>query len=99
MSKEIKSVEVDVAASAFDDNQFIATQTVINALRRMGVPVIGPVGIISVETGTLTISMVDDDEPYYVYRWVGVPLAPHLRKNCYTLEKSLADAIAQENDL
>jgi hypothetical protein len=95
MSTE-ETVRVVIAADKFEANHFLATQMVMNALTRMGVPVIGPVGVISVESGRLTMECAGRA---FVYKWAGVPLPQHLRSKQFTLEKTMAQAIEQENEL
>lgn len=101
MSRE-ETIGVSLSAHVFERNHFLAAKMVTDSLMQQGVPVIGPVGIISVETGKLTMAFrpgVHGQPPFYEYRWTGVPLPQHMRKKTFTLEKTLAQAIEQENEL
>lgn len=92
-------ITVYIPVEALSEQQFDANVYVVNTLRKHGIPVIGPVGVISVETGRLTMSMEYDGELSLVYRWIGTPLPQHLRKHYFTLDKPLADILEKENDL
>lgn len=92
----MKTIEVFISAENIPVQQFLAANYVLECLRRAGIPVIGPVGIVCVETGRLTVTKRDW---HLVYRWTGVPLNQHMSKKHFTLEKTLAQAIEAENDL
>lgn len=73
---------------------------VMRALTEAGVPLIGVLGIIGVAYGELTTYMInglDGDE--FVYEWTGVPVPRHLRHYKLTTTFSLADAIADYEEL
>lgn len=89
-------IEVRIPVKEIPEQQFLAGVYMVDRLRAHGIPVIGPVGIVCVETGSLTMRV---EESCLVYRWTGTPMSPHMRKKQFTLEKTLAQAIAEENDL
>jgi hypothetical protein len=89
-------IEALIPIERIPDQQFLGAIFIVDTLRKQGIPVIGPVGVVSVETGRLTMAVENE---CLMYRWTGVALAPHMRKKQFTLEKTLAQAIAEENDL
>jgi len=93
-------IEVYIALEDVDQQQFLASSYISQCLRRQGIPVIGCVGVISVETGRLTMSLTElMDEPCLLYSYTGPLVKHHLRKKELTLEHSLAQIIEEENDL
>ena len=83
-----------------DTNEVIQGARVMRELRQRGVPVIGTLGIFSVEHGVLTVHTDDGlDGDEFVYTWVGVPVAPPLRKHHLTFTNNLKAIIAKEDEL
>lgn len=73
---------------------------VMRALTEAGVPLIGVLGIIGVAYGELTAYMIDGlDGDEFVYEWIGVPMPRHLRHYRLTTSFTLADAIADHEEL
>lgn len=81
-------------------NEVIASQLIFNALRKKGVPLIGILGVIAVEHGTLKVTKEDGlDGDEFVFEWTGVPMPPQYRDKTITLSNSLAVLIAREEEL
>lgn len=87
-------------------NEVLAAQVIFSRLRQRGVPVIGVLGVIAVEWGTLTIKHdegLDGDE--WTYTWEGVPMPREWIEKCaqpgaaLKLEKSLKQLIEEEDEL
>lgn len=73
---------------------------VMRSLQESGVPLIGVLGIISVAYGVLSVHMIDGlDGDEFVYEWEGVPVPRHLRHYRLTTQFTLADAIADSEEL
>lgn len=73
---------------------------VMRALREAGVPLIGVLGIIGVTYGELICRMIDGlDGDEFIYEWSGVPMPRHMRHYKLTTSFSLADAIADHEEL
>lgn len=89
-------------------NEVLAGQVIMTRLRKRGVPVIGVLGVLAVEHGTLTIQHEDGlDGDEWTWTWVGKPMTQEWINKCYgphgnqclRLDKSLAQKIAEEDEL
>lgn len=87
-------------------NEVLAAQVIFARLRQRGVPVIGVLGIIAVEWGTLTIAHEDGlDGDEWAYTWEGAPMPRHWIDKCaqpgavLKLDNPLAAQIAAEDEL
>lgn len=60
-------------------NEVLAGQVIMGALRKRGVPVIGVLGLLGVEWGTLTCAQEDGlDGDEWTWTWTGVKMPPTL---------------------
>lgn len=84
-------------------NEMLASATILSRLRAQGVPVIGILGVLAVENGTLTIKHEDGlDGDEWTWTWTGEPMADKWVRECarpgaalklnYPLAKMIADA-------
>lgn len=87
-------------------NEVLAGQVIFNRLRAKGVPVIGALGVLAVEWGTLTISHEDGlDGDEWTYTYTGRAMPAEWIKKCaqpgrvLRLDKSLAQQIAEADEL
>jgi hypothetical protein len=84
-------------------NEVLAGQVIFGRLRQKGVPVIGILGVLAVEWGTLTIAHDDGlDGDEWTFTWTGVPMPQkwiaHFNKPgvCMNLTFDLKAKIAAE---
>jgi len=87
-------------------NEVLAGQVIFSALRQRGVPVIGVLGVLAVEWGTLTISHEDGlDGDEWHYRYQGKPMPQGWVTKCampgrvLRLDNPLAAQIAAAEEL
>lgn len=87
-------------------NEVLAGQTIFGALRARGVPVIGVLGVLAVEWGTLTIAHEDGlDGDEWAYTFIGAPMPKEWAAKCakpgrvLRLDNPLAKQIAEAEEL
>lgn len=89
-----------------DANEFLASTIIFGKLRAKGVPVIGVLGVIAVEWGTLTIAHEDGlDGDEWHFTWTGEPMPDEWIAKCakpgaaLRLNNPLAKQIADADEL
>lgn len=87
-------------------NEVLAGQVIMTRLRKRGVPLIGVLGILAVENGTLTVQHEDGlDGDEWTYSWTGEPMPREWVDKCsqpgacLRLNYPLAQQIAEAEEL
>jgi len=89
-----------------ESNEVLSARVILNRLRQRGVPVIGVLGVLAVEWGTLTIAHADGlDGDEWTYTYTGKPMPREWIERCarpdhaLRLDKPLAAQIAEDEEL